>query len=358
MKKIAISTILIITFLLTLATPAIVLAQNPPPSGEQFNGDQLIFGENYVLRSSQTLNGSLVVVGGNAEIENGATVNGEVVIFGGNLQVNGRVNGDISAIGSNVNLKDEAFVQGNVQIIGGSVSRAEGSTITGSINRLNPQTLMFNFDRFNFSTPTVPSPIRIFTSWMRDALVNILRILAMAVLALVVALLIPRPLRTIGNTIADQTLLSGGIGLLTMVVTPFVLIVLIITILLIPVALIAMLILAVAVLIGWIAVGFQIGERIASMLKTQWVEAVSAGIGTLVLGLIVWLLGYLFCLGGLMSLLAASVGLGSIILTQFGTKPYPQPPTAVYVPSSTQPGPAPITPTSSDEEMTPPQKEE
>ncbi len=337
MKKIALFTFLIVAFILTLATPAVVVAQNPPPSGEQFNGDQLIFGENYILRASQTLNGSLVVFGGNAEIENGATVNGEIVIFGGILQVKGRINGDISAIGSNVNLDDTSYVHGNVQIIGGSVSQAEGSTVTGSINRLNPQTLMFNFDRFDFSPPGVDSPLRLLTSWMRDVLANILRILAMAVLAVVVALLLPRPLRVIGNTISDQTLLSGGIGLLTMVVAPFVLIVLIITILLIPVALIAMLVLAIAVLIGWIAVGFQIGERIASMLKTQWVEAVSAGIGTLILGLIVWLLGYLFCLGGLMSLLAASVGLGSIILTQFGSKPYPAAPAVVYVPTPTPP---------------------
>ncbi|MEW6502406.1 MAG: polymer-forming cytoskeletal protein [Chloroflexota bacterium] len=346
MKKIALYTFLIITFILTLATPVVVLAQNPPPGGEQFNGDQLIFGENYVLRTSQTLNGSLVVFGGNAQIENGATVNGEIVIFGGNLQVSGTVNGNISAIGSTVNLESTSYVQGDVQIIGGTVNAYAGSTVTGSINRLNPQTLMFNFDRFDFTPPGDTSSLRLLTSWMRDALANLLRILAMAVLAVVVALLLPRPLRVLGNTIADQTLLSGGIGLLTMVVAPFILIVLIITILLIPVALIAMLVLAIAMLIGWIAVGFQIGERIAAMLKTQWVEAVSAGIGTLILGLIVWLLGYLFCLGGLMSLLAASVGLGSIILTQFGTKTYPAPPTMVYVPTPTPP----VTPSSSSED--------
>ncbi len=357
MKKISLFTLLMmVTFMLTLATSTMVYAQNPPPSGEQFNGDQLIFGENYVLRSSQTLNGSLVVFGSNAEIENGATVNGEIVIFGGNLQVRGRVNGDISAIGSNVYLDGTSYIQGDVQIIGGSVSQVEGSIVTGSINRLNPQTLMFNFDRFDFYPLGDSSPLRFFAAWMRDALANILRVLAMSVLALVVALLLPRPLRVIGNTIADQTLLSGGIGLLTLVVAPFVLFVLIITILLIPVALIAILILAFALLIGWIAVGFQIGERIASMLKTQWVEAVSAGIGTLVLGLIVWLLGYLFCLGGLMSLLAASVGLGSIILTQFGTKPYPTPPTVVYVPAATPPSP-PTPPSTSPEETPPAQKD-
>lgn len=357
MKKIALYTLLVLTFLIALATPSAGLAQNPPPPGEQFNGDQLIFGESYVLRSSQTLNGSLVIIGGNAVIEKDAKVTEDIVILGGNLQVDGEVGGDISAIGSNVNLNETSFVRGGIQIIGGSVSQAEGSTVLEGINRLNPQTLMFNFDRFDFTPPGTPSPLRLFTSWMRDALSNILRILAMAVLGLVVALLIPRPLRVISNTISDQTLMSGGIGLLTLVVAPFVLIVLIITILLIPVALIGMLVLALALLIGWIAVGYLIGERIASMLKTQWVEAVSAGIGTLVLGLIVWLLGYLFCLGGLMSLLVASVGLGSIILTQFGTKAYPQPPTVVYVPASTPPTPPPAAPIS-PEEFSPSPKED
>lgn len=337
MKK-TILTCLLLVLLFILTAPAPVMAQNPPPTGEEFHGDQVIFGENYVLRASQTLNGSLLVMGGNADIENGATVNGEIVILGGNLQIDGQVNGDVSAIGSNVKLNNDAYVQGDVQIIGGSISQEEGSTVTGTINRLNPQTLMFNFDRFDFNPPDFSSPLHVFTGWLSDAFSNVLRILAMAVLALVVALLIPRPLNVMGQTIASQTLLSGGIGLLTFVVAPFVLLVLVVTIILIPVALIASLVLGIALLIGWIAVGYQIGERIAGMLKTEWVEAVSAGIGTLVLGLVVWLLGYLFCLGGLLSILAASVGLGSIILTQFGTKPYPAMPTVVSVQPSAEPG--------------------
>lgn len=340
MKNLVKNTLVFVTLVLLLALPGTVMAQNPPP--QQFSGDQFVIGENYTLSKNQVLNGSLVIAGANASIEEGAEVNGDVAMLGGNLEISGEVNGNISVIGSNLNLTPTAVIRGNIQTIGGVVSGADQAKVFGRINNLNPQRLMFNFD--NFDPSPSPSPVRAIGSWISDILTNVLQILAMAVLALIVGLLMPRPLTVIGKTISDQPVLSGGIGMLTMVVAPFVLIVLVITILLIPVAFIAVLVMAFATLLGWIAVGYQIGQRIASLLKTHWVDAVSAGLGTLVLGVIVWLLGYLFCLGGVVALLAISIGVGSIILTQFGSKTYPapfvqayNPPAPPAAPSSTLP---------------------
>jgi hypothetical protein len=102
----------------------------------------------------------------------------------------------------------------------------------------------------------------------------------------------------------------------------------------------------VAVLFGWIAIGYEIGQRMAVLFKTQWAEAISAGLGTLVLGTIIWLVGYIFCLGGLLSILVASVGLGGVILSKFGTQTYTTTSTAnavtvapIVAPPAAQPTP-------------------
>lgn len=315
---------ILLALVLLLGMPAAVLAQTPPPGGQTFSGDHLVLGDNYTLNSGQTLNGTLVIIGGNATIETDAKVNGDIALLGGNLNFAGEVSGTISSLGGNVNLLSGAIVRGDIDSMGGNVSGTEQARVFGQVNTMSPRALMFNFDRFRFGTDTLPtpSPVRTFGRVVGDVLSNILQILAVAVLALVVALLLPKPLARVAQPVSDHTLLSGGTGLLTMLVFPLALLIMVITIILIPVAFIAILVAGIAFLFGWIAVGYVIGNRMAVLLKTQWADAVSAGLGTLVLGTIVWLLGYLFCLGGLVSLLAGSIGLGAIILSRFGTTTY------------------------------------
>ena len=335
---------LLLVLVLLLGMPVAVLAQTPPPGGETYSGDHLVLGDNYTLSSGQVLNGSLVIIGGNATIETDAKVNGDIALLGGNLNFAGEVSGTISSLGGNVNLLSGAIVRGDIDSMGGNVSGTDQARIFGQVSTMSPRALMFNFDRFRIGTDNLPTPnpVRTFGRVVGDVLSNILQILAVAVLALVVALLLPKPLPRVAQPVSDHTLLSGGVGLLTMQVFPLALLIMMITIILIPVALIAILVAGIAFLFGWIAVGYVIGNRMAVLLKTEWADAVSAGLGTLVLGTIVWLLGYLFCLGGLVTLLAGSIGLGAIILSRFGTTTYtpggsaPQPVAAVP--------PAPIAP--------------
>jgi len=311
-----------IVLVLLFSLPVVVLAQEPPP-GQTFSGDKLIFGDDYFLREGQVLNGNLVVLGGNVVIETNATVNGDIALVGGNLDFSGTISGTISAIGGNVVFNSGAIVRGNVDTFGGNLSGTDEATIFGRVNTLTPRTVLFNYDRIYGGTIDPLHPLKIAGTFLNDILSNILRILAFAILALVVALLMPKPLDRVTQSIASQPLLSGGIGILTLLLTPLILLILIITLLLIPVALIAVLVLTVALLFGWIAIGYEIGRRLAVLLKTHWAEAISAGLGTLVLGTIIWLFGYIFCLGGLISILVASVGLGGVILSKFGTQGYP-----------------------------------
>jgi len=98
--------------------------------------------------------------------------------------------------------------------------------------------------------------------------------------------------------------------------------VLAITILLIPVSLIGIVLLLVAGLFGWIAVGLEVGKRLAEAFKWELQAPAAAGMGTLVLTLVVGGLGLFPCVGWLAPFLVASIGLGAVMLTRFGSREY------------------------------------
>ncbi|OGN80718.1 MAG: hypothetical protein A2X24_03980 [Chloroflexi bacterium GWB2_54_36] len=320
MKKTLKLIIPVIVILLFLTVPTAALAQPLYQTGQVTSGDQVIFGDNYVLQSGQTLNGDLVVLGGNATIASGATVNGDIALLGGNLDLTGSVNGDIAAIGANVSLAKGALVSGEVVSMGGNVTGAELGTIRGGIRTFTPRALLFDGDAFRFPQTDQTSPANTVGGWILGFLGKIMQLLAMAVLAVIVVLLLPRPANRVADSIANQPWMSGGAGLLTLLVAPFVLLILTITIILIPLTILAALALAVAIIFGWIALGFQIGRRMEVLFKTQWADAVSAGIGTLVLGIVVAVLGYVPCVGGLIGFVAACAGLGGVVLSGFGSR--------------------------------------
>jgi len=320
--RILIPAIIVLAF---LAVPATVLAQPSGQTGGQtFSGDQVIFGDSYVLETGQTLNGDLVVLGGNAKIETDATVNGTVAVLGGNIDLAGTVNGDVAAIGANLTLTKGAMVSGEVVSMGGNITGQQLGTIRGGIRTFTPRAFFFDENAFRFPQPGDTGATSTVGSWILSALGKIMQILAMAVLAVIVVLLLPKPINRVADTVVAQPWMTGGAGggagFLAFLATPFVLLILTITIILIPVTILAALALAVAVIFGWIAIGFQVGRRLEVLFKSQWADAVSAGVGTLVLGIVIWIIGFVPCVGGLLGFAAACVGLGGVIMSGFGTR--------------------------------------
>jgi hypothetical protein len=79
----------------------------------------------------------------------------------------------------------------------------------------------------------------------------------------------------------------------------------------------------IALLFGWIAVGMEIGCRIAKLFNVEWAPAVSAGIGTFVLFFVLGGLGELIpCVGLLPLIFVGAWGLGAVVITRFGTQDY------------------------------------
>lgn len=294
----------------------------------------MIVGQNYRLASGETLNNGLTVMGGNAVLEKGSVVNGDVAVIGGNLTIAGTVQGDVSVLGGNVALDNGSLVNGNVNNLGGNVQRAAGAEIKGQI--YTPE---------NGRVPAVVVP-RVNTSPLADAarflgniFWNIFQAFALAALAVLVALFAPRPLERVATAARVQPLITGGTGLLTLIVTPMILVILAITILLIPVSVLAALAVGVGIIFGWIALGSLTGQKLAEWFKVTWSAPLSAGVGTLTLCLASSLISIIPCVGWVPPALAGFVGLGAVVLTRFGVMTYPAAtPTAPLTPvASVQP---------------------
>jgi cytoskeletal protein CcmA (bactofilin family) len=376
---------------LFFATP--VLAQGP-------NGDQVIFGQNFTLQAEEKIRGDVVVFGGNVTIHKGGEIDGDLVVFGGNTEIDGTVTGDIGMIGGNIELGETAVVEGDIGLLGGEIERAEGAVVKGRVQDLSRWS--FGDDEAFSIPPIVPSPSgeaevegesetgpvppvptvapvepvppvppirpvrgdhdpfdwanRVF-DFFGYVIGNVVFLVALAAVSWLVAAFMPEQMKVTGDTLAEAAPLSFGLGLLTAVLAAVIGPVLLITICLAFIPILGYILLGIAVLFGWIVIGQIIGERLLIATGQPYPNFVgSTVLGVMVLTLVanmpiielVPCLGWILsALGALLGIVVSLAGLGAVILTRFGTRPYPSP-------SSTFPyGPSPA-PVSTPDDDDPP----
>lgn len=305
--------------ILLMVTPIPVLAQTPTPiPAKTISGDQIVIANTYRLESGDKLIGNLAVIGGTATFDEGSTMTGDVFLTGGTLTVRGTVNGDIIAIGGAVNIEDTANINGNISLIGATIKKSPLADINGEITEQSPKFLDFNFsDPKGIDLPFATKP-----SLLTRMLQASLQALAMAALAVILGLLLPQQIKRIADTISKEPLVTGGVGLLSIVVAPIVLVLLIITIILIPVAILATMLVGLAILFGWVAIGYEIGQRLSQLFKNTWHPSIAAGIGVLLLGLVTGYATLIPCVGWLVGVIVAILGLGAVIISRFGSSKY------------------------------------
>lgn len=290
---------------------------------------RVVFGGSFVLRSGEVLDGDLAVFGGAAILEMGSIVKGSVAVIGGNLEANGEINGDLVVAGGNANLGANAVVRGDVWEFGGNVNKGR-ARIEGDFYEGEGLDIPFDIDDFTF---TFTRDIRDFTRNFRGlpgfwvstqarVIGYLFQSFVLAALAVLVVVFWPKPTSRVASTVMGQPVATGGIGLLTMVVAPILLVLLMITICLIPVSIIGIIILVVAVVFGWIALGLEVGKRLGIALNQEYQPVVMAGLGTLVLSLVVNGINFIPCVGWIAPFLVGAVGLGGVVLSRFGTQTY------------------------------------
>lgn len=282
-----------------------------------------------ILEAGTQHNGDLTLFGDNITIEDGAVVTGDLTVFGGNATISGQVDGDLVLFGGHVDLMQTAVIDGNCVLLGGHVSNNADTACnvwTGNDE--------FDFDVTAFSGPEFGEPSRIgrFLGGIGSAVFSAL---FMAVLAFIVASVAPTHLGRVEETAEGKPVVSGTVGLLTLFAVPSLIAILapLFGILILacglgllgfPLLIALALGLAGAMIIGWIAMGDMVGQRVVHRMQWKGYSApLIAALGTAVLTFAINLLGQITFLAGIASMLIAFVGIGAVALTKFGTQTYP-----------------------------------
>ncbi len=307
--------IAIALLVIIVATPVGVFANSP---SKIINGDQIVIANTYRLASGDELTGNLAVIGGTASLDEGSVMTGDVFLTGGTITVSGTVNGDFIAIGGAVNIDDTAVVNGNISLIGATLKNSPLAEINGEITEQSPQ-----FLDFDFSNPkNIELPFNLSKNPLTKMLQSALQALAMAALAVIIGLLFPQQLKRISATFSSEPLVTGGVGLLSIVISAIVLVLFTVTIILIPISILSAIFVGIAILFGWVAIGCEIGNRVAGLFKTSWHPSIASGIGVLLLGLVTGFATLIPCIGWLVGFVVAILGLGAVVISRFGSSKY------------------------------------
>ncbi|NJN99395.1 MAG: hypothetical protein HC875_37515 [Anaerolineales bacterium] len=307
------------------------------------------------MKAEEEIDGDVVVFGGNVTMPASSQIDGDLVVFGGNATVDGTVTGDIGMIGGNIKLGKTAVVEGDIGLLGGEADVAEGATVEGEVHSLN----RFGFgEGEGFTIPPIPTaapdapaapapPVAprfehdsdfsdfghgIFR-FIKNVVEDIAVLLSLAVIGWLVAAFMPEQMKTVGDTLTRSAPFSFGVGLLTWFIAGAVGTILLITICLAFIPILGFILLAIATLFGWIVAGQVIGERLLLASGRPYpnhVVSTLVGVTALTTVAIMPIIGEIPCIGGLLSFLGgllgivvALTGLGAVILTRFGTQPYP-----------------------------------
>lgn len=306
--------------------------------------DEVVFFGTYTLESGNTLVGNLVVFGGVVSLEEDSRVQGDVVIFGGNVNADGTITKNLVAIGGVVSLGASAVVHGDLIAPATVVEREEGSVINGQIITENiPQIDIPEITAPETpATPEVPqTPQSPFFTGVSTALRPVVqffaalaRALVFSAVAVLVFLIVPQHSSRVSKAIQTNPVMTGGFGLLSVAVftaAVVMLALLSITVILIPLTVPAIILLSLALalglMFGLISAGAETGRRMMLAFKQSWSVTLQVAVGSFSLSFVLGLLsiGLWSFLGSLLWMAVGAMGLGSVLVTRFGTRTYVSP---------------------------------
>jgi hypothetical protein len=309
---------------LTMAVLIVTFALPYPVSAAPLDDDRVIFGETYTLESGRILDGNLILIGGVVNIQTGAVVSGDMFALGSAGTIDGTIEGNLITIGGTIALDDNAVIKGDMISPTSFITQEESTVIEGE----KYEGWNFPLSEINISPGILPdvttsSGTRVLSVFNRIAEMMAVA-LALLALAALLLLIIPKPAEVMTDALSAEPWHMLGYGALTALVMLVGGVILTVTICMIPVVILAGLSFGLAVLTGWLVLGYELGKRIASIIfKTTWHPVLSAVIGNFVIYLIAKGLDFIPCIGGFLVFVAAMFGLGMVVVTLFGTNPYP-----------------------------------
>ena len=250
---------------------------------------------------------SIVKIGSDVTIEKGQKIH-SVVAIGGQITVSGAVEKSVVAIGGSVVLAKTAVVKGNVVSLGGVIVMARDAEVRGDLTEINSSNL------YETLTTALSSEWEGW-SWI-FAVISLSIFLVILVLALLIAALLPKPVRIVSEAIRENTfkvILCGILGLILIAPLALLLTISVVGIALIPLEVIFV---VCSVLLGFIAVGQLVGAKLLRLLKQPETGIVRETFWGLV---ILWLIGWIPYVGWMVKAIAIVIGLGATLVSRFGT---------------------------------------
>lgn len=257
---------------------------------------------------------------GEFEVPEDTVVLGDVNAVFSSGSIYGRVKGDLNLVFSSVFLGEKSEIDGDLNAVFSSVTKNPKAVIKGDKN--------FVFSSESGTTEKKIELPKMEWKWVPDfigftpilkglsILYKIIVGIGYLILAILIYLFIPKHLELMNEAINKNIIRTFLFGLLaTILIVPIgiLFVISIVGILLIPVY---VLLVILAVIIGQVVVGYLVGERFSKALNLTLSPLVSLIIGMAFL----LILGCIPFLGHLMWLIITILGLGSIVLTKFGTK--------------------------------------
>jgi len=252
-------------------------------------------------------NTTIFKIGEDVLIEEGSRVN-HVLTINGQITVTGVVEGNVIAMGNSVVLTRKALVKGNVVVLGGVLVKAKGADVQGTITEINSSNISEVITH-------VLSDEWEGWSWV-FAIFSLTIFFSILIIAILMVLLIPKPIQVIAASIREETMkitLWGLLGLVLVVPLAILLTVSVIGIVLIP---LEMILVVVAGLLGLIAVSQLVGRKLYALFKRPGQHICRETFWGLV---VLWSVGWIPYIGWMIKVLALMMGLGAVIYTRFGT---------------------------------------
>jgi hypothetical protein len=288
------------------------LGQREHRYGGRHRGDAEIIGEDIIQFADNII------------IEEDEIVEGDVVSILGDVVVYGMVEGDVVSVGGSLTVGPRGEIDGDAVAVGGQVRKEPGGIISGE----------------KVSIGTGPG-VTVHPKWVGGNVFSRLGrlfifILWTAFLCVIGAIVIAaarKQMRNVTGLARREAFKMGLIGLLSWIIIAVAIAFFTVTIIGIPIGLFLIpLVTALAVLFGYIAVGLAVGERFGNGAGRSIYTSMALGIILLqalaILGGILRLPGGgLGIVGAIISvfgwaviIVAATVGLGAVVMSRFGTK--------------------------------------
>jgi hypothetical protein len=250
---------------------------------------------------------NIVKIGKDINIGEDQAVNNAIAIAG-QVTVNGLVENNVVTVGGSIVLTNTAIVRGNVSCIGGVVVRGNGAQVYGNITEINSSNI------YNAIASAFYGDMDAW-SWVVDIIYFCFFAMIFS-LALLMAILFPRPLNAIVDSIQDNKAKSFFWGFLaTLMIAPFFMLLVFsfIGIPLIPLAFAALLL---AFMFGFIGVSALLGKFVLTKFFRRHKQSL---VRETLLGLVLWwFIGWMpFYIGMVVKTVVITIGFGGVFLAIF-----------------------------------------